>query len=176
MDDTAQNTTQNIKQNTQNLTQGDDSAIQVQSQQQQPQQPVYPVGSVAKEHGPLRQAQGELSTIDVQEEYIQPSGAEAKAEVSVELQEYGVEAIEEQERPNLTKDHKAVGIEHAKESVPAPTQVTTSSHVQLPMTEEEALQTIKTTGASDSKHWLAMLVEKMYEKMRFVHSNLKSTT
>lgn len=156
MDDTAQNKVQSS-------TQGDDAATQVSPQQQQQQPPPQPVGSVAKEHGPVSTKV---------ESFIEPSGAETQPEVSVELQEHGVEAIADQERPQLTESHKQVGIEHAKESVPAPTQVTNSSHVQLPMTEEEALQTIKSTGTSDSKHWLALLVEKVYMKLRLVHEKL----
>lgn len=164
MDNSLPNTTQNQK--TQNSNQDD---IQVQQQSQQP--PAQPVGSVAKEFGPLRQAQGE-PVEGKPEEYIQPSGAETQPEVPVELQEHGVEVVPDQEKPNLTEHHANIGIRHAKESVPAPTQVTSSSHIQFPMTEEEALQIIKTTGTSDSKHWLAMLVEKVYEKMRFVHGKI----
>lgn len=143
-------------------------ATQIQSQQQQSQQPTAQlVGSVAKEFGPLRQAQGE-PVEGKPEEYIQPSGAEIQPEVSAELQEHGVEAVATSERPQLTEHHNNIGMRHAKESVPSPTQVTSSSHIQLPMTEEEALKTIKTTGTSDSKHWLAVLVEKVYKKLRFI--------
>lgn len=149
MDDTAQNQ--------------DDVQVQQQPQQSPPQS----VGSVAKEFGPIG-----TSVESKPQEYIQPSGAEIQPEVPVELQEYGVEVVSNQEKPNLTEHHENIGIRHAKESVPAPTQVTTSSHIQLPMTEEEALKTIKTTGTSDSKHWLAVLVEKVYEKMRLVHGKI----
>lgn len=146
-------------------------ATQVQSQQQQPQQPPQPVGSVAKEFGPLRQAQGE-PVEGKPEEYIQPSGAETQPEVPVELQEHGVEAIATPERPQLTEHHTNIGIRHAKESVPAPTQVTSSSHIQFQMTEEEADQRFNTTKMDDSDHWLAALVKRMYKKLRFVHQVL----
>lgn len=153
MDDTAQ-ITQNSQLKTQNLNQDD-----VQSQAQVTPQPV---GSVAKELGPIG------SSVEVKPEvYIQPSGAETQPEVAVELKEYGVEAVTNQEKPQLTEHHKNIGLRPAKESVPAPTQVTSSSHVQLPMTEEEALKKIKSTSTKDSKHWLAVLVEKVYKQLRF---------
>ncbi len=145
MDDTAQNTTQNIKLNTQNSGQGNDA-----------------VGSVAKEHGPASQ-RGEPIR---QEAYIQPSGAETQAEVSPELQEHGVEAVVDQEKPQLTEAHTNIGLRHAKESVPAPTKATSSSHIKLPMTEEEADQKFKTTKVDDSDHWFAALVKKVYRQLR----------
>lgn len=134
---------------------------------QQQQSPAQPVGSVAKEFGPIG-----ASVESKPEEYIQPSGTETQPEVSAELQEHGVEAVTNQERPQLTEQDKKAGIEHAKESVPAPTQVTTLSHVQFPMTEEEAEQKFKTTKMDDSDHWLAALVKRVYEKMRFVHGKI----
>ncbi|QQG40795.1 MAG: hypothetical protein HYV37_00525 [Candidatus Levyibacteriota bacterium] len=152
MDDTVQNSVQSSKFKVQSQTQGDDSATtQVQSQVV-PQ----PVGSVAKEHGPI-------------EEYIKSSGAELELIIPEELKNH-VEVVSDREKPQLTHHHKAVGIHPAKESVSVAVQP--QQVIQLPMTEEEALQAIKTTSISDSKHWMAVLIEKVYEHIRNMHRRI----
>lgn len=148
MDDTAQSSLQNS-------TQGDDGATQA----PQPQVVPQPVGSVAKEHGPLGTS-----------EFIAPSGAEIEPVIPEEVAEHGVEAVASTEAPPLTATHKEAGIQHAKESVPVSSQP--QGTIQLPMTEEDALHTIKTTKIFDSKHWLAVLIEKVYQKLRFMHQTL----
>lgn len=117
------------------------------------------VGSVTKEHGPVGTA-----------EFIKPSGAEVAPVIPPELSEHGVEAVPSTEAPPLTVEHKEAGIHHAKESVPVSSQP--QQTIKLPMTEEEALKVIKTTNVSDSKHWLALLIEKVYEHLRFMHQKL----
>ncbi len=129
------------------------------SQQPPPVAPAQPVGSVAKEHVPVSSQKIES--------FIEPNGAETQPEVSVELKEHGVEAVADSEKPKLTEHHKNIGLRPAKESVPAPTQVTSSSYIKLPMTEEEAQKIIKTTSIKDSKHWLAVLIEKVYKQLGF---------
>lgn len=138
-----------------NQTNDDQNANLVPVQQQQQQPTAQTVGSVAKEHGPVGVS-----------EFIKPSGPEIAPVIPPEVAEHGVEAVTTPERPQLTEHHKTIGMEHAKESVPAPIQPASTSHIQLPMTEEEALQTIKTTGVNDSKHWLAILIEKVYKKLQ----------
>lgn len=75
-----------------------------------------------------------------------------------EVKEAGVEEVSD--RLPLTDEHRAVGMEHAGESTPVDTQP------KLSMSENEALKIIKTTKNSDSKHWLAVLVEKIYKILK----------
>lgn len=85
--------------------------------------------------------------------------SEKEPVVPPEVREAGVEQVPD--KLTLTDEHKALGIEHAGESTPAHTQLLGT--VKLPMSEEEALKTIKTTSNTDSKHWLAVLIEKIYK-------------
>ncbi|GEM_PF-5555721 len=129
--------------------------------QQNTSQVSYPVGSVAKEYGPISTQAFESKP----EEYLTPSGAEAEPSIPSELAEHGVEAVPNQERPSLSDHHKQVGIQHAKETTPVATAP--QGVVQLPP-EAEVQHVLKTTKVSDSKHWLAALVEKVYEKLRLL--------
>lgn len=159
MDDSLPNTTQNSQLKTQNTNQDD-------NQVQQPPQvaPSHPVGSISKEFGPIG------ASVEVKpEEYIKPSGAEVEPIIPDEVKEH-IEVVSDREKPQLTPSHKAVGIHPAKESVSV--AVHPQQTIVLPMTEEEALHTIKTTGVTDSKHWLAILIEKAYEQMRNVHRKI----
>lgn len=94
-------------------------------------------------------------------EFIKPS--EAEPIIHPELAEAGVEKVKEV--PDLTLEDKKAGLSAAKESVPVSTAP--SGLVQLPMTEEEARQTIKKTSISDSRHWLAVLVEKVFQLLKY---------
>lgn len=142
MDDANQNAPQtNIKSQTQDQP------------QVQGQQPVAtPVGTPQKEQQPVS---SEVS------EFVKPS--ETEPVIHPELSEVGVEKVKEV--PELTLEDKKAGLSAAKESVPVSTAP--SGLVQLPMTEEEALRTIKTTNVSDSRHWLAVLVEKVSQLLRY---------
>lgn len=131
-------------------------------------QPVSPVSTPHKEAGSLHlegvmasPAQPDTFQVNT-EELIVPS--EPEPIIQEELAEHGVEATKDHEKPHVTAEHRKVGIEPAKESTPVLTQPTGT--VQLPMTEEEALKTIKTTSTKDSKHWLARLIEKVYRQLR----------
>lgn len=117
------------------------------------QQPaVTPVSVPQKEQQPVS---SEVS------EFVKPS--EAEPVIHPELSEVGVEKVKEV--PDLTLEDKKAGLEPSSESVPVSTAP--SGLVQLPMTEEEALRTIKTTKASDSRHWLAVLVEKVFQLLKY---------
>lgn len=113
------------------------------------------VGLAQKEQAPISsKVASEVSEI------IEAS--EKAPRISAEEREAGVEQVSDKLR--LTEEHKAVGIEHAKESTPVATQPL--GIVKLPMSEEEVLKTIKTTSKSDSKRWLAVLVEKIYKLLK----------
>ena len=135
-----------------------DDTSQVQKNQQDtvPQpptpQPVPVSSSVVKEHEP--------ETIVV--EPIQPS--ETEPSLDKEIAETGVETVSES--PQLSYDQKKAGIEYAKENVPVST--TPSGSIVLPMTEEEAIKIIKTTDTSDSKHWLAVLIERIFQQIKML--------
>lgn len=128
-------------------------------------QPQAPVSTPHKEAGPFHLAGVHSDTSEVSsqiEELIVPS--EPEPIIQDELAEHGVEAVVDHEKPKITTEHIKVGLEPAKESTPVATQP--SGFVQLPMTEEEAVKTIKTTKITESKHWLAMLIEKVYLQLR----------
>lgn len=136
-----------------------DDINQAQDQSQAPagasvvQQPVAtPVSVPQKEQQPVS---SEVS------EFVKPS--EAEPVIHPELSEVGVEKVKEV--PDLTLEDKKAGLEPAKESVPVSTAP--SGLVQLLMTEEEAERTIKTTSVSDSRHWLAVLVEKVFQLLKY---------
>jgi hypothetical protein len=114
----------------------------------QSSQPV--VGSLRKESAPLGQAMPE----------IKPSGPEAGHELAQELREIGVK--ETQQRPDLTNDHREIGMNHAGDSVPAPTSYSNSTN--LPMTEEEIEQRIK-GSPNDSGTWLALISNKIMKAL-----------
>jgi len=115
--------------------------------------PPSPIGLAQKEQAPppiSPKVTSEVSAI------IEPS--EKEPPISTEVREAGIEEVSE--RLPLTDEHKAIGIEHAGESTPVDTQP------KLPMSENEALKIIKTTKNSDSKHWLAVLIEKIYKAVK----------
>lgn len=118
----------------------------------QDQSVATPVSAPQKEQQPVS---SEVS------EFVKPS--EAEPVIHPELAEAGVEKIKEV--PDLTLEDKKAGLSAAKESVPVST--VPSGLVQLPMTEEEARRTIKTTKPSDSRHWWAVLVEKVYQFLKY---------
>lgn len=120
--------------------------------QTQDQPVVAPVSVPQKEQQPVSP---EIS------EFVKPS--EAEPVIHPELAEAGVEKVKEV--PDLTLEDRKAGLSAAKESVPVST--TPSGLVQLPMTEEEAKRTIKTTSVSDSRHWLAVLVEKVFQLLKY---------
>lgn len=123
-------------------------------------QPATPVSVPQKEVGP-----------PVVADYIQPSGAEVKASLSPEVAQH-VEAVKNAERPELTEEDKKMGVTLAKETVPvhaAPTGM-----VKLPLTEEEARNIEKTTSMTDSRHWLAFLIDKVYRQLRAMHRKITS--
>lgn len=119
-----------------------DTQPQVQGQQSV----ATPVGTPQKEQQPVP---SEVS------EFVRPS--EVEPTIHPELAEIGVEKVKEVQ--DLTLEDKKAGLSAAKESVPVSTAPT--GLVQLPMTEEEAKRTIKTTSPSESRHWLAALVKKI---------------
>ena len=122
--------------------------------QQAPAAPAVPIGLPQKEQAPI------VEKGAVAPEVITPSEPEPK--IDQEVKEAGVEKVSD--KLTLTDEHKALGIEHAKESTPVATK--TLDTIKLPMSEEETLRTIKTTSKSDSKHWLAVLIEKIYKILK----------
>jgi len=125
-----------------------------------PQQPVaqpqYPVGGPHKEMAPV--------TKTPISEVMRPT--EVQPQLQPEVQEAGVEVVENREQPQLTAEHKAVGIEHAKESVPMP--LSPQPTVQLPYSLQDAKVIGKQVSRYESKHWLAALTEYIWRKFQAV--------
>lgn len=130
----------------------------VQDDQAQPQatvQPIAPVasvGSVNKEVGPI------ASPVS---EFVKPT--EAEPQISQELKESGVEA--KSDRPDLTFEHKELGVDHAGPHVPVATSP--SGKITMPMSEEEVADKLKTGQDDDSGKWLAGLINKVIAVMGF---------
>lgn len=164
MDDTAQNKVQGSTVPVRPVDQT--GQVQAQSvsqpsvQQASPsiQMPSQPVGSVQKEQAPA--VYQEHVQTEKAEEYLKQS--EVEPSLHPEVADAGVEISNAQAAPLA----KQANIEPAKESVPVVTMP--SGSVKLPMTEKEALKIIKTTSVKDSKHWLAVLVEKIYGQWRLL--------
>lgn len=115
-----------------------------------------PVPSVSSPVGLGRQKEQEPSSVaDIQ--LSQP-----EIELHEKVEKAGVEVV--RDTMLLTKEHEAVGIQHAAESTPVHTKPLGT--VKLPMSEEEALKTIKTTRNTDSRHWLAVLIEKICKAVK----------
>lgn len=111
-------------------------------------------GRIEKEQEPVPSVSSSFSW----GEHIKPSQPELH--VSSELKEAGVETIEE--RPLLTPEDHAVGIQHVKETTPVITQPTGA--VALPMTAQQAQQTLKLhKKITESIVWLASLVLKQFK-------------
>lgn len=118
----------------------------------QPVQPVTPVGSVNKEAGPVD------ATVS---EFIKPS--ETQPQIDSELKEIGVKEVKD--KPDLTFEHKELGVDHAGSNITVSTQP--SVPVKLPMSEEEIADKLKTGQDDDSGKWLAGLLQKLIKAFGF---------
>lgn len=120
------------------------------------QSPQYPVSGPHKEAAPIMQAPVS--------EYVRPT--EVAPQLQPEVREAGVEVVTNPEQPQLTQEHKAVGLEPAKEAVPVviPTQPT----IQLPYTAQQAKEIEKKVPVAESRHWLAVLTEYLLKKLQGV--------
>lgn len=115
------------------------------------------VGSSHKESGPsIAQRIVEAPVT----EYVDTHGSEKAPELPQELKEAGV-TVENKERPVLNEEHKAAGVQHAKESVPVIPQ---TQSVQLPYTPVQ-IHDMKKTSTKEGKHWIAVFVEYLGKKL-----------
>ncbi|MDP2637646.1 MAG: hypothetical protein Q8P26_01130 [Candidatus Levybacteria bacterium] len=137
------------------VNQGGQAQAQPQPVQKPADKPISsPVSAPNKEIGPVS-----VNSSRVNE--VSPAGPEVSHEVSQELKDIGVE--EKKDRPNLTDDHKQMGINHAGASVPVATVPTRD--VKLPMSEEEVAGKLKSGENDDSGKWLAGLINKVIAVM-----------
>lgn len=142
-----------------------------------PAAPQTPISLPNKELGPSRIAVSTASVElrprpeedeDVSSVGVTPVPSEALPELHPEVKEAGVEvSIEHHEKPHLTDEHKAVGIEHAPVNAPVSTQPTLN--IVLPLPEQKAQEVArKDKNISDSILWLAFLVLKRLRVLREV--------
>ena len=117
------------------------------------QDPVQPTGNMLKEKAPIGQNFSE---------FVRPSGAEVIPNVPQEVSDVNVEV--KSDKPNLTFEHKELGIDHAGPSVPVP-PVSTQNTVTLPMTEEEIETRLKTGQDDESGTNLARLLKKLIKAL-----------
>lgn len=108
--------------------------------------PSAPVGTINKETGHI------ASPVS---EFIKPTEAEPR--ISQKLKESGVEV--KSDKPDLTFEHKELGMDHAGPHVPV--SILPSSSIQYPMSEEEITDKLKTGQNDDSGKWLAGLLQKI---------------
>jgi hypothetical protein len=120
-----------------------DDKNKTQGQVQTQQQPVGGVGSLVKEYGPVA---------------IRSS---PEPEIRSEVEHIVVKSAPE--FPEVKPEHQAVGISPAKESVPVQTKP--SGLTQIPMTEEEAMQTLKNTKPTESRFGLATVILKFFKTL-----------
>jgi len=137
------NDNKNVSQNTPPAPQADQAQPRAQVQ---PVQPVVPAGSINKEAGPVSAADAE---------FIKPTDTEPQ--LSPELKESGIEV--KNDKPNLTFEHKELGLDHAGSNITVSTQPT--APIKLPMSEKEIADKLKTGQDDDSGKWLAGLIQKI---------------
>ncbi|MEK7605048.1 MAG: hypothetical protein AAB478_00830 [Patescibacteria group bacterium] len=117
----------------------------------------YPVSGPHKEAAPISQA---LVT-----EYVKPT--EVAVQLPQEVAEAGVEIVHNAEQPQITPEHQAVGIEPAKEAVPA-VVAPAAKTITLPYSPAQAKQIEKQAPLAESRHWLAVLTEFLLKKLQLI--------
>lgn len=147
----------------------DDQTQQITQPVDQPQAPTVPVSSIT----PTKESEPITASVSQATEYIKPS--EVSPAISKEVAEAGVEAVSEV--PSITPQHKEIGIEMAKESVPVATQPTGA--VQLPQSQKEAEMLLKkNSDTRNSLTWLIMSLIRRFKIAYYVQhgkSNEKQT-
>lgn len=120
--------------------------------QLQPQTPTAPISLVGV---PNKEAATAVS------EFVRPAGPEVKPSLSPEVSEAGVEV--KTDRPDLTFEHKEIGLDHAGATQPVLTIPT--GKVRLPMTEEEVANQLKVGQDDDSRKWLAGVIDRVIKAL-----------
>lgn len=110
-------------------------------------------GSTVALQGPLGKEKAPLGTN--LSEFIAPAGPEINPNLPPGVSEH-VEI--KSDRPDLTSEHKELGIDYAGPHVPVSTS--SSSNPSSLMTEEE-IKKFKTGDATDSKTGLAIILDKL---------------
>lgn len=131
---------------------------QQQTQENQSVASVQPVGSVHKEQG--------IAGVSEKSEFIRPSALETGPVLSPEEKEAGVGKINPPE-DQYRVDRVGTGLTRV-----TPVSLQPDGTVVFPMTEKEALRTIKTTSLDDSRHWLAVLIEKIFQRLKAMGKNI----
>lgn len=116
-----------------------------------------PVSGPHKEIAPIRQAPVS--------EYVKPT--EVAVELPQEVAEAGVEVVHNAEQPHITPEHQAVGIEPAKEAVPAVVAPAPKT-ITLPYSAAQAKQIEKQAPLTESRHWLAALTAYLLKKLQLI--------
>ncbi len=153
MDDSAQTNQQSAtKQTTQQIP----PAQQDSSKQAVP--PVVSSGSVSKEYAPV---------VPVTTEYVQPAPHEADPSIPKEAARL-MEVAKNVEQPQLSDEHRKLGLQEAKESLPAP--ATLSDGSAFPLTSAQVTQSqMKRYSIWDSFKWFGA---KVGRQMLRVHKRL----
>ncbi len=116
--------------------------------------PTISTGSMHKEAGPTVVEQPFAEVLQ---------STEQAPILEAEVAEVGVEVSKNPEIPDLTLHDKNAGISHAPVIAPVPT--TPTDGVQLPMTETQALETLKKgKNVKSGKSWIAIEVLKMIHR------------
>jgi len=116
---------------------------------------VPPVGSMNKEVPAIN--------LDIGSSELTPAGPDTQHNIDQELENIGVE--EKKDNPDLTLEHKELGIEHSG-PIPVPPP---SDNVVVPMSEEEIKAKSKTVKSDDSVKWYMALLTKITDWEGFKH-------
>lgn len=136
-------------------------------QNQQNQVTVHPHG-VETAPAPQVQKQPEQIAVSKPEtsETFQIRSSEVAPRLHPEVAEAGVEAVSE--KPEITQEHKDLGIEPAKETVPVKTQPSDSVVIpNAPLSEQKAREVVKLhKKISQSILWMAASMLRQVKKNR----------
>jgi hypothetical protein len=89
---------------------------------------------------------------------LKAAGPEVKHNLEEELQTIGVKEVSD--RPNVTIEHKKIGVDHSMPSVPVSSSSTPGT-ITFPMSEEEINYWQNHGKSDDSGKWLTWLLNKV---------------
>lgn len=151
-------------------------ATQNQNQQgvtgQQPQQPVSPpVKPAIPPQQPSVTPHKEFAPVS---EHMQVTDAvEAKPELHPEVKEHGVEVKTDEAHLELTREQQQAGVQHSPQSQPVKPVVNEEQKPEFPLTYIQAETEAKKASVIDSLKWLAVYVLRQMKIKNLSEENIK---
>ena len=154
------------QQNNQTTVQNAQPVSPPQGQHLQQPAPVQPVQAPSvTPHG--KEAAPMPTVVPEVQSYVEPAAHERTPVLESQVEQAGVEVSDSEHDMKLTDEHKAVGIQPAKESVPV--SVSSQDVVSSPMTLPQATDAAG-GKANDSKTWLGKLVVFVLGQQQHKHT------